>query len=154
MTEIIKISEASYESEMPSILSELAYRSKSYWNYPKEWLDSWIPELTIKRADILDNQTFVLKVKNEIAGFAVIVDRLDYLEIDHFWLLPEFIGQGLGSLLMKYLICDLSPLTKPIAALTDPNAEHFYAKHGFEVIEHQSSSIPGRTLPWMVKKIA
>lgn len=136
---------------MPSVLSEIAYRSKSYWNYPKEWLESWRPELTITQSQILENHTLLLKVDDQITGFTIICDRGIFLEIDHFWLTPQFIGKGLGSQLMNSLLSANSP-TKPLCTLADPHAEAFYAKHGFQVIEQRASSVLGRTLPWMERQ--
>jgi len=81
----------------------------------------------------------------------MICDRAKYFEIEHFWLLPEFLGQGLGSL--NVIISNLAPFPKPFVVLADPNAEAFYARHGFKVIEQGLSSIPGRTLPLMERQI-
>jgi len=65
-------------------LSELAYQAKSYWEYPDDWLKSWIPDLQVTNEEILSNSTFILSIENQIQGFLMLLQNQDHLEIDHF----------------------------------------------------------------------
>lgn len=149
MNKIIKITEASYHSEMPFLLTEIAHSAKSYWRYPKDWLNSWKDDLTVTENQILSNSTFIIEVKGEIIGFTMLMKTSSIYSIEHFWIKPDYIGQGFGKKLMHYLLNQEEVKSSIIQALADPYAEAFYQKSGFVKIADIPSSIPGRTLPLM-----
>lgn len=150
--EIKKVDKASYTHEMPFFLSELAYQAKSYWEYPDDWLKSWIPDLQVTNEEILSNSTFILSIENQIQGFLMLLQNQDHLEIDHFWIHPSQIGYGYGKKLFDLTINQLPIPHPPIHALSDPYAEGFYKKMGFDKIKDIESNIDDRTLPLMVLK--
>jgi predicted N-acetyltransferase YhbS len=63
---------------------------------------------------------------------------------------PKFIGKNIGKQLIKHAIKSCRDNScEVLIVLSDPNAESFYAKHGFKTIYQRKSSIPGRFLPEM-----
>lgn len=139
---------------MPLVLTEIAHLAKSHWGYPQEWISSWKEDLTVTEKEILESITLALKKKDKIIGF-LILSRLEPIcSIEHFWILPEYIGRGYGRLLMNKLLSLIEVKKCTIQALADPNAQAFYEKCGFRKINNVPSSIPGRTLPLMELKNA
>ena len=51
------------------LLSELAIRSKGYWQYDPLFLEACREELTITPGDIIARHFFVVEVEGHIAGF-------------------------------------------------------------------------------------
>lgn len=87
---------------------------------------------------------------DELVGFYAI-ERLsdDDFELEALFVLPEFIGTGVGRALMTDAITRAAQQGgRRLIIQSDPNAEAFYRSAGGQVVgERESSSIPGRVLP-------
>ncbi|MFD1314059.1 GNAT family N-acetyltransferase [Namhaeicola litoreus] len=134
-----------------SHLNQISLASKKYWGYPDEWIEQWKDDLFISIDDITQNTVQVAQFKEKIIGFCSVSEEGDFFEIDHLWILPEFVGKGYGKKLLDYTLGLVSHSTKPIQVVSDPNAEGFYKKSGFITIGKIESYPPGRFLPLMRK---
>jgi putative acetyltransferase len=68
--------------------------------------------------------------------------------IDHFFVAGKHFRQGLGSMLMSHIIENAT--AKGIATLTadvSQNAQNFFARFGFVVVEQLSRKMRGIVLP-------
>ena len=135
------------KAEDAKILTKIAIKGKSYWNYPGEWTKLWIEDLTITPAYINNNQVIKLIHDSEIVGFYSLEYKDTQLHIGHFWILPEYIGQGFG----KNAFFDLQSRSiemneHVVKVISDPNAEGFYIKLGAKLIRSIETAIPGRKL--------
>jgi len=135
-------------------LTEIAWRSKSHWNYPAEWMELWRTGLTITPEMIKEHDVFKLILgKEKIVGCCVLITEKEVLWVEHLWLLPSAIGHGYGKQLLQ------TSLTKTfkeghqiIKVVSDINAEVFYKKMGFETVGQYESVPEGRFLPIMEYK--
>jgi len=80
---------AALETEAPA-LSSLAMRAKAHWGYSASTLELWRAELTISAADVRDRPTFVATIGPVVAGFYSLRPSRASWELDHLWVLPEF----------------------------------------------------------------
>ena len=140
------------QAEQAPILSQISLQSKSYWNYPIDWIDQWKDSLTITEQYIDHPKHHVYHIQSpssEIVGFCALCLEKAYAEIDHMWILPKFIGKGLGKRLLMQTIEKALPadFNKPIRVVSDPNALSFYEKIGFNSIGWKDSWPEGRKLP-------
>lgn len=110
-------------------------------------------ELTYSRAD-LTSPVFHFQVaasgQGELAGFYAIEKLSDNdVELEALFVLPEFIGKGVGRALMTDAIAAATRWGgRRLIIQSDPNAEAFYRSAGGEVVgTRESDSIPGRVLP-------
>lgn len=145
----MKIEKAAIEDH--EILSDIAFKGKSYWNYEAQLLESWRENLTITKEYILENKVYKVVDDTKIIGFYSLV-RIDEAtaKLDFLFMYPEFIGQGIGKLLLEN--CFEIVKTKNVKRLildADPNAENFYAHFGFVTYGKLESSIKNRFLPQM-----
>ena len=109
------------------ILSGIARASKAHWGYSAEAMAGWDAELTISPESIEQCPTFLAEIGGVVAGFFQLASARDGIEIDHFWVSPEFMGRGVGRALLERArveAADLGFETLEIDA--DPNAEAFY----------------------------
>lgn len=85
-----------------------------------------------------ENDTFILSLGDEIAGFYVLRTYPEYFYLDHFYIKNQFQGKGIGSLVMKALQTQASASAKPIRliALKESPANAFYLSQDF-VFEHE-----------------
>jgi putative acetyltransferase len=100
-------------------------------------LDHWI-----KR--IQELKPFVVEIDGIISAYADL--QIDGY-IDHFFVAGKYPRQGLGSLLMSHII--ENAIAKGITALTAEvslNAQKFFTRFGFVVVEQRSRNIQGITL--------
>ncbi len=132
-------------------LSEIAWQSKSHWNYPKEWMESWRKGLTISAEMIAQNDVFKLVLDDgKIVGCIVLITEEAILWIEHLWVLPAYIGHGFGKqLLQTALKQTVKPIHQKIKVVSDVNAAAFYQKMGFETVSQYESVPKGRFLPMM-----
>lgn len=139
------------------ILTDLTMRSKSYWEYSTEQIESWKDALTITKAYI--NKYEVYKLTNDeniIIGYYSYMFLNDAeIKIDNLFIDPRYLGKGFGSLLMDDFLKRIKTLPFEIVTLdADPNAEQFYHKFGFKTVGKLKSTIENRFLPIMELKIS
>ncbi len=131
-------------------LSELAFRSKSYWGYSDRFMQACVEELTLDQHYIESNSTFVIEVERSAIGFYSLEHvSASEAELGYLFVEPMFIGKGYGRKLMAHAQQKARHLGyNQIIIQGDPNAEQFYRAAGGSVVGvRRSTSIPGRELP-------
>ena len=136
-------------------LTEITKVSKAYWGYSIAQLKLWDADLTITENDIAENKVMKVLENNEIiAYYSLKKAEGKKVKLDNLFVLPGYIGKGIGSTLLNNAIQYCLKLNCIEVWLeSDPNATNFYLKHGFKVIAQKESSVPGRYLPIMSKTI-
>ena len=131
-------------------LSELAFRSKSYWGYSDQFMQVCLKELTLDQHYIESNPTFVIEVETSTIGFYTLehVSAAE-AELGYLFVKPTFIGKGYGRKLMAHAQQEARHLGyDQIIIQGDPNAEQFYRAAGGSVVgTRKSTSVPDRELP-------
>ena len=135
-------------------LTELAIIAKTFWGYSNVQIEKWHSELTITTDYIKKNTVFKLCNLKEIVGFYAYYLKENIAEIDFLFVSPKYIRNGFGKLLLQHCLCHIKN-TKSIKITldSDPNAEEFYKKQGFETVKFKKSSIKNRFLPVMEMKL-
>lgn len=125
-------------------LSEIACRSKAYWGYPAEQIDSWREAfLTVTRdyiaahsvwaaADYSDHPIAFAALERSPAGDA----------LEHLWVLPACMGMGIGRRLFQRVASESPAFT----FTSDPHADAFYYHMGARKIGLVDSDHQGRAL--------
>src|SRR5688572_12467408 len=110
-------------------LTAIAISAKSYWNYPEAWIQHWLPQLTISEVYISSNEVWMMVDEAKpIAFYALSQDEEGY-ELGHLWVLPEYIGKGIGKQLFDHAIERCKELGVSILKIeSDPNAQTFYER--------------------------
>ena len=129
-------------------LTKIAKAAKGCWAYPKEWMKKWEEELTISPEQIEKDFVFHLDKEGKIVAFYSLSETDGVFDIEHMWVLPEYIGKGLGKMLFEHTKeTVMKNGGKKIRVESDPNAEGFYIKMGMHRTGEKESSIPDRILP-------
>jgi len=129
-------------------LTRISFAAKGYWNYPEEYFKIWKDELTISGEYTEKNIVYTAEACNVLAGFYSIAHNNEGYLLDHLFILPQFIGRGLGTALIRHAkaVCrDIGCGRLKIFA--DPHSRGFYLKIGAVYIGEYPSSIPGRNIP-------
>lgn len=131
-------------------LSELAFRSKSYWGYSDRFMQACLKELTLDQCYIESNPTFVIEVERSTVGFYSLEHvSVSEAELGYLFVEPTFIGKGYGRKLIAHAQQEAWHLGySQLIIQGDPNAEQFYRAAGGSVVgTRKSTSIPDRELP-------
>ena len=133
------------------VLTQIALKSKAFWGYSEEQIESWREELTITSELFKDWRGSKFVIEDEIAGFYLlnrVNSRTCFLEF--LFVHPKHIGKNIGKQLIEHAIHSCRNNSCEILnVLSDPFAESFYMKYGFKTISRKESSIRGRFLPEM-----
>ncbi len=137
--------------EDSTILTEITKMSKAYWGYSDEQIENWSELLTITKNYIETTNVYKLLDNDLIVGYySYIYLNEKEVRLDNLFILPNYIGTGLGKLLMgNFLDRIKNTETERIILDSEPNAEKFYAYFGFKKVGQRETSIKGRYLPIM-----
>lgn len=135
-------------------LSQLAQRAKAHWNYPAEWLTAWQPQLTIEPRYLAEHRVLVAENAGRLVGMCAIEDRGTWWSLEHVWVDPTSMGQGVGRALLQQAL-DLARTVRSgrVVAEADPHAAGFYRRMGASEIGAVPAAMPGapdRVLPVFV----
>ncbi|MCR3921886.1 MAG: GNAT family N-acetyltransferase [Firmicutes bacterium] len=132
-----------------NLLSEIAMRSKAFWDYDMSFIAKCKDALTVLDITIADDYVYVMENKQKICGFFCLIVTGEKRELDSLFLEPAYIGKGYGRVLWHYML----NLTKEIGIKdftieADPYAEGFYTKMGaIRIGEVVSTVLVNRKLP-------
>lgn len=133
-------------------LNELIVRSKSYWGYDQPFVEAYRSFLSLTLEAIKHSPVYCAEVESTIAGIShFTVASETEIELDHLFVEPTFVGQGIGELLWQHAV-DLarSMGAKALVFDTDPHARPFYEHMGAAVVgDHLSTVIAGLRIPRM-----
>lgn len=119
-------------------------------------MESWRDDLTISARFVRENEVYVAVSGGKAIGFYALVGGEQGLELEHLWVLPAWIGTGLGRVLFEHATGRAVSLgAKTIVIESDPNAEGFYRKMGAKRVGANVYEMEGRerTLPLMVLEL-
>ena len=134
------------------VLTEIAFSAKAHWGYPEHWLQIWKPQMTFSPEYFEKNESWVIADDARPIAFYTLQERSGNAWIENLWVLPEYIGQGIGKQLFLHAIgLARQRGFKTLQLEADPNAAAFYEKMGMHKIGERRSEVDGqpRSLPLM-----
>jgi len=123
-------------------LTDIAIKAKSHWGYAPEQIEAWREFLTFTPDYVRDNKVWVAVIDGQIAGVAGVERHEDEVILEHLWVSPEHIGQGIG----KRLFLHVAEHEPEFVFTSDPHADAFYIKRGAVKIGEVESTLQGRML--------
>ncbi len=133
-----------------SALSALARAAKAHWGYPASWLEQWRDQLTITPEFVAAEETYAAEVEGQIVGFHALLATEQSMRLEHLWVLPRWMGQGIGRRLFEHAAaCAAARGATCLTIESDPHAEPFYLRMGAVRVATIPSAIDGvaRELP-------
>lgn len=133
-------------------MTQIALRAKGYWGYPARWIELWTPQLTFDAGYFAANESWAAETEGRPVGFYSLLDRNGTAWLENLWVLPEYIGTGIGRALFLHAAGLARGRGYEILQLeADPNAAGFYEKMGMHRIGARQYEVDGqpRVLPVM-----
>jgi len=114
-----------------ALLTRIALAGKAHWGYPPAWIEAWRPDLTISSAYLRDQPVSVGEIDGVVVGFVGLSTAAEARYLEHLWLRPERIGQGLGRAFFAEAVrLARAAGETELRIKSDPNAEAFYLRMG------------------------
>ena len=138
--------------EEADTLSQIAIAAKRHWNYPEHWMQLWIPQLTFGPAYFQEHESWAAELNGAVIAFYTIQERESNAWLENIWVLPKYIGQGVGKDLFTHVLSRSRELGyKTLKLEAEPNAVGFYEKMGMRKVSEHQYELDGhlRTLPLM-----
>lgn len=133
-------------------LTQIALSAKRHWGYPERWMEIWTPQLTFTPDYFEENESWVAVEDEKPIAFYTLEDKNGIAWLENLWVLPEYIGKGVGKELFLHAV-DLARQRnyKSLQLEADPNAMGFYEKMGMKKVGERHSEVDGtaRILPIM-----
>jgi ribosomal protein S18 acetylase RimI-like enzyme len=139
-------------SDQAHALTLIVLAAKAHWGYPRRWLEIWKPQLAITPDFLETNESWAAVENGTPIGFYTLQEKNGKGWIENLWVLPEFIGRGVGKLLFLHA-ANLSRerAYRTLQLEADPNAAGFYSKMGMFKVGERPTEVDGqpRILPIM-----
>jgi ribosomal protein S18 acetylase RimI-like enzyme len=134
------------------VLTQIALAAKRHWGYPEHWMEIWTSQLTFSADYFRENESWVAADEEGPMAFYTLLNHNGIAWIENLWVMPEFIGLGIGRQLFRHAlgIARKRGYTR-LQLEADPNAIGFYEKMGMHKIGERRSEVDGqpRVLPIM-----
>jgi GNAT superfamily N-acetyltransferase len=134
------------------ILSDIAYSAKAHWGYPQQWMEVWKPQFNFPPSYFEEYESWTLELDGRLIAFYTLQEKNGNAWIENMWVLPEFIGNGIGRKLFIHAVSRSREIAYSKLQLeADPNAVGFYETMGMYKIGESSYQMNGkpRFLPVM-----
>lgn len=137
-------------------LARLAFAAKSHWGYDAVDLGRWRDELTLPAADIARGAVWVAEWPDNriddaavgqpgLAGVVLCSGGGTRRTLEHLWVAPSAIGQGVGRALLAHAAERArQDGARSIEIDADPHAEAFYQRCGARRIGQTPAAVTGR----------
>jgi len=125
-------------------LTQIAFSAKAYWGYSNALMEIWRSNLIVSAESIHHLPSFVAEVHGRIAGFYQLKTTATPWELDHLWVRPEYMRQGIGRALLAHATQQAMAAGVPVLAIdSDPNAECFYLACGAHRVGSVAAPLAG-----------
>lgn len=142
--------------EQANQLTQIALAAKAHWGYPESWMEIWRSQLTFGPEYFAENEGWMAVVSDSPIGFYTLEEKNGTAWLENLWVLPEYIGKGVGKTLFLHA-AELSRQRgfKILQLEADPNAVGFYERMGMHKIAERHSEVDGqpRVLPIMEMRL-
>jgi GNAT superfamily N-acetyltransferase len=136
-------------------LTAIAQAAKAHWRYPPDWLELWRDGLTVTPQFIAAHLTLCAELAGKIVGFAAVAESESGWELEHMWVLPAYMGQGIGRDLLGAILGRLAARgATSLRIASDPHAVGFYEQLGAQVVGVVDSLPTGRRLPLLTLPVS
>jgi N-acetylglutamate synthase-like GNAT family acetyltransferase len=127
-------------------LRELTFESKAHWGYDHDLVRSWTDGLAFESLQ----ERWVAEVDGAIVAWAGLIPPSEGIAVlDHLWVAPGAMGNGLGTRLFGLAAARARELgAKRLEWGAEPNAIGFYEKVGGHKLRDEVTEW-GRLAPWM-----
>lgn len=133
--------------DLPAI-NEVMRLSKGHWGYDQNFMDKFLYYLGLTPEYLFMSSTRLLFLGDDLIGFYSLMPKKTGLELDHFFIHPQFMRSGWGMKLWKDCCKTVKELNvREFSLWSDPHAEQFYIKLGCKKVgKAKSDLLPNRYL--------
>lgn len=126
-------------------LNRIAFNSESYWGHDKSMMEIFKKEYRLTQEYLKNNKVFNMVLDGNIIGFYAFNLTQEILELEYFYLKPEYIGKGYGRKLWNEAVkfCKNNKIEEFIF-VAGSEVKSYYLKMGAEVIKTLPSKLDAK----------
>jgi GNAT superfamily N-acetyltransferase len=132
-------------------LRGIAIAAKAHWDYDLDFVTRWAARGDWSRKALAGKEVYVVETHGEAVAWAALVSKNGVWWLDDLWVLPEWMGKGIGTRLFRHIADRARALGGPtrLEWQAEPNAVGFYEKVGGRYLRDGEPTSWGRVLPVM-----
>jgi len=112
-------------------LKQIAILSKGFWGYSEDLMSQWAHSPIITPKSITYATVYKAVVDTSTVGWYRLWDNAKIATLDDLWILPAFMGQGIGRSLFQHAVSQARSFgALSIELDADPHALAFYEHMG------------------------
>jgi len=137
-------------------LTEIAFAAKRHWGYPEQWIAGWTHLLKVEPRLISEQETYTAYEDGAAVGFYSLDREVDRMCLEHLWVLPKAMRQGVGRALFLHAVGRVRASGfETLEIECDPNAAGFYERMGARRVTTTVTELAGqpRELPVLIYEI-
>jgi GNAT superfamily N-acetyltransferase len=116
-------------------LEELQRRASLMWEEYRPYLLANPDVIELPLAQLLHSRVRVAEINGAVAGFAALLPKEGFQELDGLFVEPDLWGRGVGRALIADALARVrAEGVAAIETVANPRAEGFYGKLGFTVL--------------------
>jgi RimJ/RimL family protein N-acetyltransferase/N-acetylglutamate synthase-like GNAT family acetyltransferase len=133
-------------------LTALVLRAKAHWPYSVAQIEAWRDQLAVSPESLSmlvggATTTYVAQNERGIAGFYQLRCQSGECALEHLWVEPAQMRQGIGGTLLSHArVIAMDRGAARICIDSEPHAEAFYVAHGAVRVSTIAAPIPGDPL--------
>ena len=121
--------------EERAALEDLQRRASLMWEEYRPYLLANPDVIELPLAQLRDGRVRVAEWRGRVAGFAAVLPKQDFCELDGLFVEPALWGHGIArALIADALVLARAEGAGRLETIANPRAEGFYRKLGFTVI--------------------
>jgi GNAT superfamily N-acetyltransferase len=133
-------------------LREIAIAAKAHWDYDLDFVRHWASRGDWSAEALTGKEIYVAEsADGELVAWAALVPRHGVWWLDDLWVVPDWMGRGIGTRLFEHIAARARVLGGPTSLewQAEPNSIGFYEKVGARYLRDGEPTSWGRRLPVM-----
>lgn len=133
------------------LLNELTVRSRRHWNYDAELFRAWADRLDFAAEEWEGVEAYLAEAEGRPVGWVAVRRPVNGVSVlEELWIVPEAMGQGVGSRLFGLAVGRARELdASALEWASEPGAVGFYEKLGGRHVREEVSQSFRHRLPVM-----
>jgi GNAT superfamily N-acetyltransferase len=131
-------------------LRQIAIDAKGHWGYDPGWIHSWAAQGDFSPKALLSKPVLVAESEGRAVGFAALIPQGTVAVLDDLWVVPAWIGRGVGTQLFAACVARARELgAERMEWEAEPNSVGFYEKLGARYLRDSEQTMMNRIVPVM-----
>jgi GNAT superfamily N-acetyltransferase len=132
-----------------NVFGRIAIASKGHWGYDPQQVTLWAARGDFSTEGLREKEVYVAEAADCAVAWAALIPQGELIWLDDLWVEPQWIGKGVGSLLLRHAVHRATELGGKRMWAAEPNSVGFYGRLGGRHLRGSEPTSWGRAIPVM-----